>query len=49
MVALMLDTLLSAEKYCRYSQYGGHQCFCPWGPGDTRPMNGTNCVGELSS
>lgn len=32
------------DVFCRYSRFGGYQCFCPWGPGDIRPMNGTNCV-----
>ena len=37
--------LSSADVFCRYSRFGGYQCFCPWGLGDIRPMNGTNCVG----
>ena len=41
--------LLYVEWFCRYSRFGGYQCFCPWGLYDVRPMNGTNCVGKLSS
>jgi hypothetical protein len=32
------------ESYCRPTEFGGYQCFCPWGFCDTRPMNGTQCV-----
>jgi hypothetical protein len=32
------------DLFCRYSKFGGYQCFCPWGMCDTRPINGSNCV-----
>lgn len=46
-IQVMVDNELCRpehEAFCRYSRFGGYQCFCPWGPGDIRPMNGTNCV-----
>lgn len=46
-IEVMVDNELCRpehEAFCRYSRFGGYQCFCPWGPGDTRPMNGTACI-----
>jgi len=31
-------------SYCRETNYGGFQCFCPFGKCDHRPTNGTQCV-----
>lgn len=32
------------DVQCRYTAFGGYQCFCQWGLCDTRPMNGTSCI-----
>jgi len=32
------------EYYCQPTEFGGYQCFCPWGLCDTRPVNGTQCI-----
>jgi hypothetical protein len=32
------------EMYCRPTEFGGYQCFCPWGSCDTRPLNGSQCI-----
>jgi len=32
------------EYYCQPTEFGGYQCFCPWGLCDTRPLNGTQCI-----
>jgi hypothetical protein len=43
----IVETELCRPYYdvnCRYTTYGGYQCFCQWGACDVRPMNGTTCV-----
>jgi hypothetical protein len=32
------------ELYCRYTDLGGYQCFCPIGDCDVLPVNGTQCM-----
>lgn len=46
-IQVMVDNELCRPEmnaFCRYSRIGGYHCFCPWGPSDIRPMNGTNCI-----
>jgi len=39
---------LFAASFCRYSTFGGIQCFCPYTSTDIRPLNGTQCTGEFT-
>jgi hypothetical protein len=32
------------ELYCRYTELGGYQCFCPINDCDVLPVNGTQCT-----
>lgn len=40
---------LFIEFFCRLTEFGGYQCFCPLDECDILPVNGTNCQGKQHS